>query len=132
MPGPPGRSSVSEPGDNMYEKQELLSRLQQVISEQLDMEQEQITEHSGWLQLGADSLDRLQMTRAVEDEFNVEIPHAVGERLNTVGQTVDHLLTLMATQRNSSEVRIEPVTTTQQWAEMLGVRTRVFTIEYEY
>ncbi|HZR59130.1 MAG TPA: phosphopantetheine-binding protein [Terriglobales bacterium] len=116
----------------MEAKQELLRRLQQISSEKLGVKQEEITEESTWTQLGADSLDRLEMSRAIEDAFKVEIPHAVGERLNTVRETVDHLLTLIALRREISNIRIEAVTTNQQWAEMLGIRTQVFTIEYGF
>lgn len=116
----------------MKTKQELLTRLQQISSEQLGVQQGEITNESTWAQLGADSLDRLEMSRAVENEFMVEIPHTVGERLNTVGETVDHLYSLIAVQNEVPNIRIEGVTTNQQWAEMLGVRTQVFTIEHGY
>jgi acyl carrier protein len=116
----------------MNTKHELLARLQQISSEQLGVQQEEITKESTWKQLGADSLDRLEMTRAVENEFRVEIPHTVGERLNTVGETVDHLYSLMAVRQEIFNIRIEAVTTNQQWAEMLGVRTQVFTIEHGF
>src|SRR5260370_42512037 len=79
----------------MDTKQELVKRLQQIISEHLGVEEQEITENSTWTDLGADSLDRLEMSLAIEGALNVDIPHRVGERLNTVGETVDHLLTLM-------------------------------------
>jgi acyl carrier protein len=123
-----GRDDI-QIGGQMNTKQELLTRLQQISSEQLGVQQEEITEESTWIQLGADSLDRLEMSRSVENEFSVEIPHTVGERLNTVGKTVDHLYSLIAVRKEISNIRIEAVTTNQQWAEMLGVRTQVFTIE---
>jgi acyl carrier protein len=107
-------------------------RLQQISSEQLGVQQEEITEDSTWAQLGADSLDRLEMSRAVENEFMVEIPHTVGERLNTVGETVDHLYSLIAVRKESPNIRIEAVTSNQQWAEMLGIRTQVFTLEHGF
>jgi len=116
----------------MYAKQELLTRLQQTISEQLGVQEEEITEESTWTQLGADSLDRLEMSLTLEDAFKVGIPHLVGERLNTVGETVDHLLTLIAVKSDISNIRIEAATTNQQWAEMLGIRTQIFTIEYGF
>ena len=116
----------------MNAKQELLTRLQQISSEQLGVQQDEITEESTWTQLGADSLDRLEMSRAVENEFMVEIPHTVGERLNTVGETVNHLLGLIMMRRETSSIRVEAVTNNQQWAEMLGVRTQVFTIEHGF
>ena len=123
------RAETLRPEEDMNTKQELLTRLQQISSEQLGVQQEEITEKSTWIQLGADSLDRLEMSRAVENEFMVEIPHTVGERLNTVGETVDHLFSLIAVRKDTSNIRIEAVTTNQQWAEMLGIRTQVFTIE---
>jgi acyl carrier protein len=90
----------------MATKQELLTSLQQVINEQLGVGQEEISENSTWLQLGADSLDRLWMSLAIWDEFKVEIPHQVGEQLNTVGETVDHLLSQIAGGMETSSFRI--------------------------
>lgn len=116
----------------MDAKQELLTRLQQISSEQLGVDQAEITPDSTWIQLGADSLDRLQMSRVIEDEFKVEIPHTVGERLNTVGETVDHLLTMIAAQNEFPGIRIEAAITSQQWVEMLGIRTQVFSLEYGF
>jgi acyl carrier protein len=128
------RSADTHPariGEAMNTKQELLTRLQQISSGQLGIEQEKISEESTWIELGADSLDRLAMSRAIEDEFQVEIPHEMGERLNTIGQTVDHLLTRLSLRKETSNIRIEMATTNQQWAEILGIRTQVFTIECE-
>ena len=90
----------------MATKQELLTRLLAVINEQLGVGQEQISENSTWLQLGADSLDRLWMSLAIWDTFKVEIPHQVGERLNTVGETVDHLLSQKAGGMETSNLLI--------------------------
>lgn len=90
----------SEIGGEMDTKQEVLTRLQQIISEQLAIQPEEISEKSTWTQLGADSLDRLGMSLAIENAFKMEIPHQVGERLNTVGETVDHLLTLSRLQQD--------------------------------
>jgi len=116
----------------MNEKRKLLTRLQQIISEQLGVRQEEITEKSAWAHLGADSLDRLEMTRVFEDAFKVEIPHQIGEQLNTVGETVDHLWTLTAAQNEISNIRIEAAATTTQWDEISGIRTQVFTSEYGF
>ena len=86
-------------------------RLQQIISEQLGVEEAQITEESSWAELGADSLDRLGLSMAIEEAFKVDIPHRVGERLNTVGETVDHLVTLVSGQREMPDLRIGTATT---------------------
>src|SRR5437763_1921765 len=114
----------------MDRKQELMRRLQQISSEQLGVPCTDITEQSTWAQLGADSLDRLQMSRVIEDTFDVEIPHSMGERLNSVGETLDHVATLMATRLRIPGICVEGVSTDQQWDEVLGIRTQVFTAEY--
>jgi len=88
----------------MEPKQELLLRLKKIISEHLAVEQEEITEESTWFQLGADSLDRLEMSLAIEEAFKVDIPHTVGERLNSVGQTVEHLSALIAERSETATV----------------------------
>ncbi len=116
----------------MNSKQELLALLRQVISEHLGVEQEEITEKSAWAQLGADSLDRLDMSLAIENAFNVEIPHHVGERLNTVGETADHLWSLMTLQKGILTIQIEAATTKQQWDEISRIRNQVFDVEYGF
>jgi acyl carrier protein len=113
----------------MVTKQQLLTRLQQIISDHLGVEQDEVTEESTWTQLGADSLDRLDMSLAIEEAFKVDIPHMVGERLNTVGETVRHLLGLIRGLRDISDIQIEAVTTNQQWAEITEIRHQVFSIE---
>ncbi len=113
----------------MNAKQELRMRLQQIINEHLGVQEDEIDEKSTWAQLGADSLDRLQISLAIEDAFKVDIPHMVGERLNTVGQTLDHLSDLISARSETAHIRIEAVNTNQQWVEMSGIRAQVFTTE---
>jgi acyl carrier protein len=106
-------------------------RLEQIIRDRLGVEGE-IAEDSTWAGLGADSLDRLEMSLAIEDEFEVNIPHVIAERINTVGETVEYLLALTAAKGNIPDIHIEPVSNAQQWAEMSDVRSRVFTGEYGF
>jgi len=98
----------------MDAKQELLSRLRQIVSEHLGVEEREIAETSTWTELRADSLDRLQISFALEGALNVDIPHSIGERLNTVGETLDHLLTLKLAPTDNANVRIEAADTHQQ------------------
>jgi len=116
----------------MDAKEELLTCLQQIVTEQLGVSHEEVTENATWTELGADSLDRLQISLSLENSLNVDIPHSIGEHLNTVGETVDHLLTLKLAPRDNSNVHIELVHTNQQWAEVSSIRTQVFTAEYGY
>lgn len=116
----------------MDSKEELLTCLQQIVTDHLGVEHEEVTQNSTWAELGADSLDRLQISLSLESALNVEIPHSIGEKLNTVGETVDHLLTLKLAPKDNSNVHIEPVYTNQQWAEVSSIRTQVFSAEYGY
>src|SRR5689334_18418041 len=116
----------------MYTKKELLTRLKQIISDQLGVRPEEITEESTWAGLGADSLDRLQMSLAVEDAFKVDIPHCVGERLNTVGDTIDHVLGLIGSSKEICRVHIEEVTSNPAWTELCELRTQVFSVEHGF
>jgi acyl carrier protein len=116
----------------MNTKQELLTRMRQIIGEHLGVEEDEITENSTWTDLGADSLDRMDMSLALESSLNVDIPHLVGERLNTVGQTVDHLLTLIDAPGGTSNIRIETAITRDQWVAMAKIRKQVFTEEHGF
>ncbi|PYP93412.1 MAG: hypothetical protein DMG65_00730 [Candidatus Angelobacter sp. Gp1-AA117] len=116
----------------MNTKHELLRRLQQIVSEQLGVQEHEISEKSTWHELGADSLDRLETSRILEEAFDVDIPHQVGEQLNTVGETVDHILSAMESGKDISNIRIETAITNQQWAEVLEIRNEIFTNEYGF
>lgn len=116
----------------MDSKEELLTCLQQIVTDHLGVEHEEVTENSTWEELGADSLDRLQISLSLESALNVEIPHSIGEKLDTVGETVDHLLTLKLAPKDNFNVHIEPVYTNEQWAEVSSIRTQVFSAEYGY
>jgi len=65
---------------------------------QLGVRQDEITEESTWTQLGLTPLTAWNVTHH-RGGIKLEIPHSVGERLDTVGKTVDHLLTLIAVRR---------------------------------
>ncbi|MDX1918401.1 MAG: acyl carrier protein [Candidatus Caenarcaniphilales bacterium] len=70
-----------------------LAKIQEVISKQLGIEKDKITETSGFMNdLGADSLDIVELVMAFEDEFHVEIPDEDAEKLSTVGDAATYLL----------------------------------------
>ena len=116
----------------MYTRNEILTRLQRIVAEHLSIREEEIAPQCTWAVLEADSLDRLDLSLAIEDEFKVDIPHLVGERLDTVGETADYLWWLTATKDRCSNICIEAAATSQHWAEMASVRNRVFTTEYGF
>jgi acyl carrier protein len=70
-----------------------LEKIQEVVAKQLGIEKEKVTESSSFMEdLGADSLDTVELVMAFEEEFSVEIPDEDAENLKTVGDAVNYLL----------------------------------------
>ena len=70
----------------------VLEKMKQILSEQLDADIDSITPETDIADdLGADSLDVVEMLMAIEDEFDIEIPDDKVESLKTVGQVVDYI-----------------------------------------
>lgn len=67
-------------------------KFKQILAEQLDADVESITPETDIADdLGADSLDVVEMLMAIEDEFDIEIPDEEIENLKTVGNVVDYI-----------------------------------------
>lgn len=62
-----------------------------VIAEQLDMDVEEITAESTFEDLGADSLDVVDVIMTLEDEFDIEIPDEAIEGMKTVGDLAKYV-----------------------------------------
>ena len=77
-------------------KEDIQKRVKEIIVNQLDVNEEQVTPEASFLDdLGADSLDTVELIMAFEEEFKDEIkgeiPESDAEKLQTVGQVVDYL-----------------------------------------
>ena len=67
-------------------------KVKDIIVEQLGVNPEQVTESASFIEdLGADSLDTVELVMAFEEEFSVEVPDEVAETLKTVGNVVDYI-----------------------------------------
>ena len=65
-------------------------KLQQIIAEVLNMEADEITMNSTFVDdLGADSLDVFQIVMGIEEEFDIEIPAETAEQVTTVEDAVE-------------------------------------------
>ena len=68
------------------------SRVMQIVSEQLGVNAQDVTMTSSFVDdLGADSLDTVELVMALEEEFNVEIPDEDAEKISTIQQAVDFI-----------------------------------------
>jgi acyl carrier protein len=67
-------------------------RIKEIIMEQLGVDENQITPEASFVDdLGADSLDTVELVMALEEEFNVEIPDEDAEKIRTVQDVIDYL-----------------------------------------
>lgn len=70
----------------------LLDQVKEVVVEQLGVEEEQVVETASFIDdLGADSLDTVEMIMALEEEFDIEIPDEEAEKLKTVKNVMDYI-----------------------------------------
>jgi acyl carrier protein len=75
------------------EREELLKKIKSIVSDKLSISEEQITEEASFIDdLGADSLDTVELVMALEDEFSMDIPDEEAEKLTTVGKAMDYIL----------------------------------------
>ena len=68
------------------------ARVKEIIVEQLGVAPEEVTNEASFINdLGADSLDTVELVMALEEEFDMEIPDEEAEKLQTVGQAIDYI-----------------------------------------
>src|ERR1700724_26182 len=66
-----------------------LERVRKIVIEHLDADPEKVTEKASFIDdLGADSLDNVELVMAFEEEFDIEIPDDAAEHIQTVGDAV--------------------------------------------
>ncbi|HRY14827.1 MAG: acyl carrier protein [Candidatus Competibacteraceae bacterium] len=68
------------------------ARVKKIIIEQLGVKEEQVTNEAAFVEdLGADSLDTVELVMALEEEFELEIPDEDAEKITTVQQAIDYI-----------------------------------------
>lgn len=68
------------------------SRVQKIIVELLGVEEDQVKSEASFVQdLGADSLDTVELVMSLEEEFECEIPDADAEKITTVQEAIDYI-----------------------------------------
>ncbi len=70
----------------------IAEKVKDIIVEQLGVNPEQVTDKASFIEdLGADSLDTVELVMAFEEEFNVEVPDEDAEKLQNVGDVVKYI-----------------------------------------
>ena len=71
---------------------DIADRVKELVVEQLGVEAEEVTEGASFVDdLGADSLDIVELVMAFEEEFDLEIPDEDAEKIQTVGHAIEYI-----------------------------------------
>mgnify|MGYP000058445113 FL=1 len=70
----------------------IAEKVKKIVVEQLGVDEDQVTEEAKFLEdLGADSLDQVELVMALEEEFGSDIPDEDAEKLTTVGDAIKYI-----------------------------------------
>jgi len=70
----------------------VLERVTDIVSEQLGVDKDELSKDTSFVNdLGADSLDTVELVMELEEEFDINIPDDAAEKIQTVGQAVDFI-----------------------------------------
>jgi acyl carrier protein len=73
-------------------KEEIFDKVKEIIVDQLGVEEEEVTPEASFIDdLGADSLDIVELIMALEEEFGLEIPDDEAEKISTVNDAVEYI-----------------------------------------
>lgn len=71
---------------------EVEERVKKIVVEELGVKDEEVTSEASFVDdLGADSLDTVELVMALEQEFKIEIPDEEAEKITTVQQAIDYI-----------------------------------------
>ncbi len=70
----------------------IATRVKEIVAEQLGVEQDSITDNASFVDdLGADSLDTVELVMALEEEFGIEIPDSAAEKITSVNEAITYV-----------------------------------------
>ena len=71
---------------------EIDAKLKEIVMDRLNVEEDQIKPEASFVEdLGADSLDIVELIMGIEEEFDIEIPDEDAEKLTTVGEATNYI-----------------------------------------
>ena len=75
------------------DEQKIFEEVKKVVVEQLGVSESEITREASFVDdLGADSLDTVELVMALEEAFSLEIPDEDAEKIKTIGDTVSYVM----------------------------------------
>jgi acyl carrier protein len=87
-----GNREIRIPAKKGHKMSDTADRVKKIVVEHLGVEADKVTEAASFIDdLGADSLDIVELVMAFEEEFNVEIPDDAAEKISTVKDAIDFI-----------------------------------------
>jgi acyl carrier protein len=81
--------NLTNPAIEGHNMSDVADRIKKIVIEHLDVDADKVTEKASFIDdLGADSLDNVELVMAFEEEFGVEIPDDAAETIQTVGDAI--------------------------------------------
>ena len=71
--------------------QDIYEKIKSIVIEQLGVESDKVTTSARFVELGADSLDSVEMIMAFEEAFDIEIPDEEAEKITTIDEAVQYI-----------------------------------------
>src|SRR5215212_10240373 len=91
-PTPSGPNQPNQSATYRMSEKSIEEKVKDIIVEQLGVNPEQVTPTASFIEdLGADSLDTVELVMAFEEEFSVEVPDEDAEKLQTVGDVIKYI-----------------------------------------
>jgi acyl carrier protein len=88
------RSSLNTRKEQHMTAQNIEGKVKSIIADQLGVSEDEIKMESSFIEdLGADSLDIVELVMAMEEEFEIEIPDEEAENIKTVGDAINYINT---------------------------------------
>jgi len=76
----------------MASKDQIFDKVRGIVVEQLGVEEEEVTSEASFIEdLGADSLDIVELIMALEEEFDIEVPDEDAEKLQTINDVIEYI-----------------------------------------
>lgn len=86
----------------IYTKKEISDKVKEIVHDQLGTSMESIVDSANYANdLGADSLDCVEIVIALEEEFAIPIPEEDAENLDTISKTIDYLCKVLGAEDNA-------------------------------
>jgi acyl carrier protein len=85
-------ASIEQKLEELTKMSSIEERVQKIVIEQLGVKEEEVTKDASFVDdLGADSLDTVELVMALEEEFETEIPDEDAEKITTVAEAVNYI-----------------------------------------